>query len=88
MDVDTRRRLVKPLLQYYLDCLRKEGGPATDFDAAWLHYRQNLLTTLAFWTITMPSADLPDMQPVETTLELIRRISHAIDEYDALDSFA
>jgi Ser/Thr protein kinase RdoA (MazF antagonist) len=87
MDVDTRRRMVKPLLQYYLDRLREEGGPATSFEEAWIHYRQQLFSALAFWTITMPSPDLPDMQPVDTTLEMIRRLSCAIDEYDALESF-
>ena len=46
-----------------------------------------LFTALAYWTITMPSPDLPNMQPVDTTLEMIRRMSSAIDEYDALDSF-
>jgi hypothetical protein len=88
MNVETRRRLVKPLLQYYLDRLREEGGPVTGFDEAWNHYRQNLFTALAYWTITMPSPDLPDMQPVETTLEMIRRMAYAIDDYDALESFA
>lgn len=88
MDVDTRRRLVKPLLQHYLDRLREEGGPATSFDEAWDHYRQNLFTALSYWTITMPSPGMPDMQPVETTLEMIRRMSSAIDDYAALDSFA
>ena len=87
MDVDTRRRMVKPLLQYYLEHLQAEGGPAVSFDEAWLLYRQQLFTALAYWTITMPSPDLPNMQPVDTTLEMIRRMSSAIDEYDALDSF-
>jgi hypothetical protein len=39
------------------------------------------------WTITMPSAELRAMQSVDVTLEMIRRMTHAIDDVDALDSF-
>jgi hypothetical protein len=33
-----------------------------------------------------PSADMPDMQPKEASLEMIRRLTHAIDDLEALDT--
>lgn len=89
MDIATRRRLEQDLLRYYIEKLHAAGGPVMSFDSAWRHYRQQLFSALAWWTVTLtPSTDMPDMQPRDATLEMIRRISHAIDDLDALDSFA
>jgi hypothetical protein len=58
------------------------------FDQTLLIYRQQLLAALAMWTSTLtPAPGSPDMQPAETSLEFIKRMSHAIDDLDALDSF-
>jgi hypothetical protein len=46
-----------------------------------------LFGALAWWTVTMPAPGLPAMQPLDVTLEMIRRLTHAIDDFDALDSF-
>ena len=89
MSVERRRRLERPLLEYYLDRLHEAGGPRVSFDEAWRHYRQQLPAALAWWTVTLaPSADMPDMQPRDATIEMVKRIAHAIDDSDALDSFA
>jgi hypothetical protein len=88
LPLERRRVLERDLLEYYLELLRAAGGPAMNLDEAWTCYRQQLFSALAWWTITLsPSADMPDMQPRESTLEMIKRISHAIDDLDALSSF-
>jgi thiamine kinase-like enzyme len=87
LTVEQRRDWEKDLLRYYLDRLEAEGGDAVSFDEAWLNYRQQLLTTLAWWTMTLrPGQDVPDMQPRDITLEFIGRIAAAIDDLDAMDT--
>ena len=69
--------------------LRAAGGPAVTFDEAWTHYRQQLMSALTWWTITLrPTKDLPDMQPADITLEFIRRITQTMEDVDTLGSFA
>lgn len=88
MSVEQRRQLERPMLAHYLADLHAAGGPMIPFDEAWICYRQQLPSALAWWTLTLtPSADMPDMQPRDLSLEMIRRISHAIDDAQSLDSF-
>lgn len=85
--VEDRRAWEKELLQYYLKQLRAAGGMSVDFADAWLHYRQQLMSVLTWWTITLtPPKGLPDMQPRDITLEFIRRITTAMDDVDTLGS--
>jgi hypothetical protein len=43
---------------------------------------------LAWWTVTLaPSVDIPDMQPQDFTVEMIKRITQAIEDLESLDSF-
>lgn len=87
LTVDQRRLWEKELLRHYLDAFVAAGGEAVPFDEAWLNYRQQMLTTLAWWTMTLtPLGDVPDMQPRDITLEFIRRIAAAVDDLDTLDS--
>ncbi|HUD95220.1 phosphotransferase [Sphingobium sp.] len=87
LTIDQRRLWEKDLLRYYLEAFAASGGEAISFDEAWLNYRQQLLTTLAWWTMTLtPLGDVPDMQARDITVEFIRRIATAIDDLDALDS--
>jgi hypothetical protein len=82
-------RVGKDLLRYYLDHLSAAGGPTVTFEDAWIHYRQQLMTALTWWTITLrPTKDLPDMQPRDTTLAFIGRISQAMEDVGTLDAFA
>jgi len=88
LSTDDRRAWENELLQYYLEQLRAEGGPKIDFGAAWLAYRRQLISALTWWTVTLsPPEGIPDMQPRDTTLEFIRRISTAIDDVDSLAAF-
>ncbi|AMK19987.1 MULTISPECIES: phosphotransferase [Sphingobium] len=87
LTVEQRRAWEQDLLRHYLDALARAGGETMSFDDAMLNYRQQLLTTLAWWTMTLtPLGDVPDMQPRDITVEFIRRIVVAIDDLDALDS--
>ena len=59
------------------------------FDEAWMHYRQQLMTVLTWWAVTLtPPEGLPDMQPRDITLEFLRRITTAMDDVDTLGSLA
>lgn len=83
---DARPALEKPLLAHYLKQLEASGGPAVTFQDAWQDYVEQLFGALSFWTVTLtPSADMPDMQPRDSTLEMIRRIAASIDDNAALD---
>jgi hypothetical protein len=84
--ITERRQLEQDLLRYYLDQLQAAGGPKLPFAEAWDHYRQQLLSALAWWTMTLtPGRDMPDMQPRDTTLAFIERIGAAMDDLDTLD---
>jgi hypothetical protein len=88
LTVENRRLWEKDLLRYYLDQLRGAAGRAISTDGVFDHYRQQLMTILAFWTITInPAPGMPDMQPRNSTLEFIRRIAVAIDDLESLDCF-
>lgn len=80
-----RRALEQDLLRYYLTQLHASGGPRIAFDQAWRDYREQLLSALAWWTMTLtPGRDMPDMQPRETTLVFIGRIAAAMDDLDSI----
>lgn len=85
---ENRRLWERELLQSYLDNLREFGAPAPSFDDAWKIYRQQLFAALAWWTGTLGQPpEAPKMQPPLTSLEFIRRMTTAIDDLDALNSF-
>jgi hypothetical protein len=86
--IEDRRRWERDLLKLYLELRAQKGAPVADaFDEAWLRYRQDLLSSLSWWTGTLtPTPDAPDMQPPDTSLEFIKRLAHAIDDLDALDA--
>lgn len=88
LTVEDRRNWEGELVDYYLDRLHAAGGPKLDRAAMWRDYRQQLMTVLTWWTITLrPAPDLPDMQPLDITMEMMRRISTAVDDLDSLDAF-
>ncbi len=85
---DNRRAWERDLVSYYLERLRAAGAPRVDFDTAWQLYRRNLFSALAWWTGTLGQPpEAPKMQPPATSREFIRRMTAAIDDLDALDSF-
>ena len=86
--IDDRRAWERDLLRFYLDRLQAAGGPALPFEDAWRIYRQQLFSALAWWTGTLGQPpEAPKMQPKASSLEFIKRMTHAIDDLDALDSF-
>jgi hypothetical protein len=88
LTVEQRREWLEDLLRLYLDLMAAKGVPSIGFDEALRLVRQQMFTAFAFWTITMrPTAEMPAMQPERTTLEFLRRMGAAIDDYDSLDAF-
>lgn len=88
LTVEDRRLWERELVAYYVEKLQEGGVQGVDFDSAWLHYRKQLLSALTWWTITLrPAEGMPDMQPVDITLEFIRRISTAMDDVGTMDLF-
>lgn len=83
---EQRRVMERGLITYYLDRLHAAGGPKVTFGEAWDHYREQMLSALAWWTMTLtPAGDMPHMQPYDTTVEFIHRLAVAIDDLDSLD---
>lgn len=88
LTIEDRRAWLPELLRHYLDVMQAFGAPKIDYDDAMLNLRQQLLVALAFWTITLrPATGMPDMQPEALSVELIKRITAAMEDYDALDAF-
>jgi hypothetical protein len=85
---ENRRDWERDLVALYLEQLQAAGGPSISFEDGWNIYRQQLMSALTWWTVTLtPPPGLPDMQPRDTTLEFIRRIATAIDDLESLDAF-
>ena len=83
---DDRRAWERELLQRYIDKTAEFGGPRLDFDESFTHYRQQVSHALAMWTITLcHSPLLPAMQPEQTSLVMIERITTAMSDLDTLD---
>ena len=87
LTIENRRAWERDLLEIYLAEMARLGAAVPSFDEAFLYYRQNLLSALCWWTVTLtPSPGMPAMQPEDTTLEFISRMAAAIDDLDALDA--
>jgi hypothetical protein len=81
-----RRAWERALLRRYLVRMRECAGLALSEDVAWDRYRQQSFAALLMWTPTLcHPPTMPDMQPPETSREMIARICAAIDDLAALD---
>lgn len=88
LTIEDRRRLERELIDYYLDQLQQISGQVISAKGVFDNYRQQMMTVLTFWTVTMnPAPGMPDFQPRDSTIEMVRRIAAAIDDLDVLDSF-
>lgn len=88
LEPEDRRVLERDLVAYYVDALSAASGQKIDFEQAFRLYREQMLSALAWWTMTLrPSPDMPDMQPLDTTLVFLGRIATAMDDLDTLDAF-
>lgn len=89
LTVENRRALERDLVELYLDLMAERGVVREPIDQVWLNLRQQLMTALAFWTITLhPAEGMPDMQPLRTTRKFLNRLLTAIDDHDSLNAFA
>ena len=85
---DNRRSWERELLARYVERFAEKTGVKPDFDLSFLRYRQQIVHALAMWTITLcHSPLLPNMQPEDTTLTMIERMTTAMADLNALDSF-
>jgi hypothetical protein len=85
---DNRRSWERELLARYIERFAEKTGVKPDFDLSFLRYRQQIVHALAMWTITLcHSPLLPNMQPEDTTLTMIERMTTAMADLDALDNF-
>lgn len=84
---DDRRNWERELLARYIERFAEKTGVKPDFDLSFTHYRQQIVHALAMWTITLcHSPLLPKMQPEDTTLAMIERITTAMADLDSIDS--
>src|ERR1700681_2229848 len=84
---DDRRNWERDLLAPYIERFAEKTGVKPDFNLSFTHYRQQIVHALAMWTITLcHSRLLPKMQPEDTTLAMIGRITTAMADLDSLDS--
>ena len=59
LTVEERRQWEKELVRYYLEELRRQGGPSISEEDAWKDIRIQSMTALAFWTLTVsPGEDV------------------------------
>ncbi|MBA3741845.1 aminoglycoside phosphotransferase family protein [Sporichthya sp.] len=86
LTIESRRTWERDLIAFYLDRLRVHGGEPPPFDKAFDAYRSGLMYPLAAWMFVLNRPPMqPDMQPRELSIELVRRISTAIDDLDVLN---
>ncbi|MEO1169967.1 MAG: aminoglycoside phosphotransferase family protein [Pseudomonadota bacterium] len=86
LTIEDRRDWERDLLRLYLEELAAQTGSTISFDEAWLLYRQQAISALMMWTVTLVHSPLmPDMQPRETAIEMIRRASTAMVDLEALE---
>jgi hypothetical protein len=84
---DDRRAWERELLELYLGTLADAGAPAPSFEDAWLAYRQQLFYPYSAWAFTIGRAFYqPRMQPDETSLAILRRLSNAINDLDSFQA--
>jgi hypothetical protein len=84
---DDRRNWERDLLARYIERFTEKTGVKPDFDVSFQRYRQQIVHALAMWTITLcHSPLLPNMQPEDTTITMIERMTTAMSDLDALDS--
>jgi hypothetical protein len=82
---DNRRKWERDLLARYIERFAELTGTKLDFDESFRHYREQMVHALLMWTITLcHSPLLPNMQPEDTTLTMIERITTAMADLDTI----
>ena len=86
LQVEDRRAWERDLLERYLDRMRERCRFTISSADAWDRYRAHTFAALFMWTPTLcHPPTMPDMQPREMALEMIRRITAAISDLESLD---
>lgn len=81
LEPEPRRAWQDALIAGYLRALKAAGGPVVAHADAVALYRRQLPVALLMWTPTLcHPPTMPDMQPPEVSLTMIRRITTAIDD--------
>lgn len=84
---DDRRAWERGLLDRYAAAMRDRCRFEVTDEQLWDRYRVHTFAALFMWTPTLcHPPTTPDMQPEEMSREMIRRITIAIDDLDALDA--
>src|SRR5258706_6849357 len=84
---DDRRSWERELLARYIERFAETTGVKPDFDLSFLRYRQQIVHALSMGTITLRHSPLlPNMQPEDTSLTMIERITTAMGDLDSIDS--
>src|SRR5258708_7787588 len=87
LTLDNRGNWERDLLARYVERFAEKTGVKPDLDLSFLHYRQQIVHALAMWTITLcHSPLLPNMQPEDTTLTMIGRITTAMSDLASTNS--
>ena len=86
LEVEDRRAWERDLLERYLGRMAERCRMTTSFADAWERYRAHTFAALFMWTPTLcHPPTMPDMQPREMAMEMIRRITAAISDLESLD---
>lgn len=87
LTVDQRRAWERDLVALYVELLGDFDGEPDAGNHGFLRYRQQLPGALMMWTPVCGSPWFaPEMQPRSVALEMVHRISTAIDDLDACAS--
>jgi hypothetical protein len=82
---ENRREWERDLLVRYLERFAALAGARLDFEDSFRHYREQMVHALLMWTITLcHSPLLPNMQPEDTTLTMIERITTAMADLETI----
>ncbi len=85
LTVNDRRAWEQDLIEHYCARLGEVSGTKVDPSTAWEGYRRQTHAALLMWTPTLcPPPTLPDMQPESISMEMIKRITTAMDDLDVL----
>ena len=85
LDIEDRRAWERALIERYCEKFAEVAKQPVEFDRAWEAYRRLACLALLMWTPTLcPPPTLPDMQPEATSIEMIKRITTAMDDLEVL----